>query len=367
MKWVYLADSIIPSRAANSIHVMKMCNALANIGYEVTLVAPKYTLIKQEDFVRDIFEFYGVEPNFSIQFISFPNIRGNVFWRAIKSARLAKKIAPEIVYSRDLWGSIFSTRFGLSVAHEFHGTPKKYFWIKGFLVDRFHKSKRLTKSVVISQALKNIFIKEGFEAKNLMVAHDAADENIGPPASLGAGFHVGYVGHLYKGRGVDFILEMAKRLPNVIFHLIGGTEKDIAYFKSKSVGNNVVFHGFLRPADVGAYRMAMDILIAPYQKVVGIWGGARDTSAYMSPLKIFEYMSAGKAIISSDLPVLREVLNENNAILCPPDNLDRWVESINQLAIDSEKRLKLGKACYADYVNKYTWEIRARNIATKLI
>ena len=42
-------------------------------------------------------------------------------------------------------------------------------------------------------------------------------------------------------------------------------------------------------------------------------------------MKMFEYMAAGRAILSSDLPVLREVLNEENAILLPPDEPAAWV------------------------------------------
>ena len=42
MKIAYISKSFIPSRTANSIHVMKMCSALAENGHEVTLLAPNF-------------------------------------------------------------------------------------------------------------------------------------------------------------------------------------------------------------------------------------------------------------------------------------------------------------------------------------
>ena len=40
MRILYISNSIIPSRTANSIHVMKMCQAMADNGHEVILIAP---------------------------------------------------------------------------------------------------------------------------------------------------------------------------------------------------------------------------------------------------------------------------------------------------------------------------------------
>ena len=50
-----------------------------------------------------------------------------------------------------------------------------------------------------------------------------------------------------------------------------------------------------------------------------------DTGKFMSPLKIFEYMSHKKAIIASDLPVIREVLNERNSVLVKSDDINLWI------------------------------------------
>ncbi|MCD8568755.1 MAG: glycosyltransferase [Geovibrio sp.] len=81
----------------------------------------------------------------------------------------------------------------------------------------------------------------------------------------------------------------------------------------------------------------------------------------MSPLKIFEYMASKKPIICSDLPVLREVLNENNSILVQCDSTGEWVEAISRLK-DEQLRGKLAAKAYDDFSEHYTWLKRAESV-----
>ena len=59
MRIAYLAPSIIPSRSANSIHVMKMCNAFSLHGHDVILIIPDSPKNEEKN-INDIFSFYGV-------------------------------------------------------------------------------------------------------------------------------------------------------------------------------------------------------------------------------------------------------------------------------------------------------------------
>ena len=118
----------------------------------------------------------------------------------------------------------------------------------------------------------------------------------------------GYVGHLYRGRGVELIAKLAERCSWAEFHVIGGMQKDIDEWRGRCAGiANIVFHGFCPPAQVQSHMARLDVMLAPYQRRVATFGGGRDTSQWMSPMKIFEYMAAGKPMIASDLPVLREI------------------------------------------------------------
>ena len=75
---------------------------------------------------------------------------------------------------------------------------------------------------------------------------------------------------------------------------------------------------------------------------------------------MFEYMAHKKAIISSDLPVLREVLNETNSILVNPENSIEWIEAIKKLK-DENLREKLSNQALSDF-EKYTWKNRVKEV-----
>ena len=104
-----------------------------------------------------------------------------------------------------------------------------------------------------------------------------------------------------------------------------------------------------------------DILLAPYQQNLQIANKGENTSGFMSPLKIFEYMAAKKAIICSDLPVLREVLNDSNAILVSPLKIQEWIAAIEKL-MDDRIRARFAASAYDDVKKNYTWNKRAHNI-----
>ncbi len=78
-------------------------------------------------------------------------------------------------------------------------------------------------------------------------------------------------------------------------------------------------------------------------------------------MKMFEYMAAGRAIVSSDLPVIREVLNEQNAVFCKPDDVSEWRLVIEALLDDEARRVALGSQARLD-VQGYTWVARAQRI-----
>jgi glycosyltransferase involved in cell wall biosynthesis len=85
----------------------------------------------------------------------------------------------------------------------------------------------------------------------------------------------------------------------------------------------------------------------------------------MSPLKIFEYMSAGKPIVCSDLPVIREVLEDKKtAFLCDPHNIEEWRDALLILS-DENIRNNMSTNARKEFREKYTWQIRSRMVIRK--
>lgn len=370
MKIFYIAASIIPSRSANSIHVMKMCAALAANNTEVTLIVPRHP--DQEKGIEDIFAFYGVEKTFKINRVWWPSIKYGFLFFSFFAALKCWLKKPDIVYGRDITACMFADKLGVETAFEAHGAPYKFNGFRKKLYSNYQVSERLKKFVVISDALKRIYENETRVPKEkFIVKHDASDEHLSITTDYrhdGYDLQVGYVGHLYKGRGIDVIIEMAKACPWAFFHVVGGNQEDIAFWENELVDSqNVKLYGFVAPSETNDIRMSCDVLLAPYQREVTIWQGKGNTVDFMSPLKVFEYMSAGKAILISDLPVLHEVLKDHSSCLfCTPDNNLEWISNLTIIRDDKALMQKLGDQAHLDYKREYSWGSRAEFLISKL-
>ena len=367
MKLVYISDSIIPSRSANSIHVMKMCQAFALNGHKVILLAPEIKGF-QEKGVKDVFSYYNVGRCFHIQKIPCMNIYGRpLFYGLFQAPFFLFKFKPDMVYGRSVFGCFSSAFMGFPTIYEAHAPMSYELGITQWFQKKLFKTRNFFKLVVISNALKQMYQKTlAVKNINIFVAHDGADV---PDKSLieknwpgrADALQVGYVGHLYQGRGIELIFEVAKKNSDVDFHLMGGTSDDICFWNCRNQLKNMFIHGFIPPGKVAKYRNRCDILLAPYQEECAVSGGRGNTAAFMSPLKIFEYMSSGKSIIASDLPVLREVLGQNNSMLVAPDNVGAWSQAIFRLK-ESKIRKQISDNAYHDFVNNYTWKKRAQRV-----
>lgn len=174
---------------------------------------------------------------------------------------------------------------------------------------------------------------------------------------------MGYTGHLYPGRGVNLILEIAARIPSANFLIVGGEQSDVHKLQEQVKNrqlDNVTLTGFVPNADLPKYQTACDVLLMPYKsKVTASSGG--DIGRYLSPMKLFEYLACGRAICSSNLPVLQEILSNENAVLLPPDEVDAWVAAIQDLIDNPNLRRDLGEKARKT-AQKHSWKARAEKI-----
>jgi glycosyltransferase involved in cell wall biosynthesis len=184
-----------------------------------------------------------------------------------------------------------------------------------------------------------------------------ADDNSRLPGPV----TVGYAGHLYAWKGVDVLLAALARVPDVHALIVGGHERepDLARLRLLAarlgIETRVTFTGQLPPADVPALLARADILALPNP------ASAISTHA-TSPLKLFEYMAAGKVIVASHLPAIREVLtHERNAWLVAPGDADTLAAGIRRLAGDPDLRTALAAAARRD-VAEYSWDRRAERL-----
>lgn len=370
MNLIYISDAYLPSRTANSVHIVKMCEAFAMDNHKVLLIG----LSKEQVSECEIFEYYGVKGIFRIHLNILPQRTGILFLHALKSFLKVLKEKPDWVFGRSFLGCLMVSLFlpRQSISFELHAPLAALNKLQKYSVYRMLP--KLSTLVVISQALKCILVNEigdRFNVDKIKVHHDAASLGVLSGSTKDLLFidsnkiHVGYLGSIQQGRGLNLILSLSRLLPEFQFHIVGGTEEEASRILMTScVQSNLFFHGYQPHSKLDLFKSKFDILLAPYQRETLIKSGI-NTSAFMSPLKIFEYMASGKPIVASDLDVIREVLNDTNAMLVPPEDVQAWARALAKLR-DVSLREKLGAEAYKVWEESYTWRSRASRIIAEL-
>ena len=369
---IYLTFATLPSPTAHSVQIVKMCQAMAKAGAGVKLVAD----VRQRP--RQIFEFYNVRYPFEIIGIRLLPVRivGRVVFLA-RSFFLILKNRHSLFYTRDVFTAWFVRALNVDFIMEVHELPAGRF--QNLLMRRILSASRLRTAVFISEELRKSLLRrmgDRLARQTAVVAHDGADLDEFPsPLSRDesrrklhlpeGAFMAGYAGSLFEGRGLEVILEVSRVLKDVLFVIVGGErgQADRLKRKVKETGlANVLVIGFVPHRMVPVYLAAFDELLMPYQEAVRTHQKKHDIASCMSPLKMFEYMAAGRPIVASRLKVIGEILEDRrNAILVPSDSVTEWAGAIRTLRDNESLSRTIGEQARDD-VRKYSWDKRVKKI-----
>jgi len=371
MNIVAIAGSTIPSDTANSIQVMKACSALAQLGHTLTLIVPDASHVKSQRSNVNLKSHYGLQKDFPIEWLT-PSSRRMFTWQSVQRARALK---PDILYTWFPQSAVFGLLYKIPTVFEIHIQPTGLFgpaWHQAFAKLRGRKRLASITRALINKLENDYNIR--FKPGEIVIAPNGVDlerfASLPDPITARQTLNliqaptVMCTGHLYAGRGADLFLALAKSIPHARFVWVGSRPEDVATWKQRAETNgtrNVTFTGFIPNQDLPLYQSAADILLMPYSRSIMGSSGTADSASVASPMKMFEYMAAGRAIVTSDLPVIREVLNERNAVFCDPDQLENWRIEIGALLRDETRRIELGKQARRD-VESYTWLARADRI-----
>jgi glycosyltransferase involved in cell wall biosynthesis len=174
---------------------------------------------------------------------------------------------------------------------------------------------------------------------------------------------VGFTGHIYPGRGADLLFELAKQMPHVNFLWVGGTPELVSFWKAKleeARAVNVTMTGFVQHSNISLVQAAADVLLMPYARTIEASSG-QDIAEVINPMKMFEYMAAGRGIVCADISVIREILNEKNAVFCKAGEIGDWRLAIEALLADEARRVALGAQARKD-VEKFSWVKREERV-----
>jgi glycosyltransferase involved in cell wall biosynthesis len=363
-----VSSSRIPSTTANSIQVMKICDSYKQLGYEVYLFVPKNKKVEWDQLSK----LYGISHKFdiiSIQTLKF--LRNYDFTIVVGLLVFLMRI--NLIHTWLPQIALISGFLNKPYLLELHELPSGK--IAPIIFRIIFASKHKKRFLPISTALKILYedkFQFNFATDEVRIAPDGVDldryqnikdlNHLREKLGINDSFLAVYTGHLYKGRGMELLIRLAEKLPEVKFLWVGGRERDVSYWKNtiyKRNIQNIIITGFIENEKIPQYQSIGDVLLMPYEnQVSGSSGG--NTADFCSPMKMFEYMATGKPIISSDLPVFHEILNNKNAIFCYYGNIDQWVEAILRIKNNPDTGSKLGNQAKKDVLN-YSWIERANN------
>ena len=378
---------------AHGLQIMQNCEAFAAHGVDVTLWLPRRAPIPGAEAEGDPWDYYEVERNFAIRWLPTLDLTRYVHGRQGLLARLifylglgtfalsvviaALFTRADIYYSRDP-----AVLFILSWIK-----PRKKLVYEAHRLNQPGMGERLQRAVLrrvgvtvaINPPLRDRLAKRqagGRHESRLMVAHDgirrarfetildqdAARQKAGWPEDR---FIVGYVGRLQTlgmAKGVDSVIDALAKLPQAAaLGLVGGPD-DIAasyrdYWRQQGLSDaDFLYAGHVPAGEVPLWLSAFDICVMPFP-----W--TEHYAYYMSPIKLFEYLASGRALIVTDLPSIADVVQDGeNAVVIPPSDPDALAAAIEKLRNDSALRERLAANARDWVMAHYTWEARTAAI-----
>lgn len=368
MRICYLANSTIPSSTANSIATMKLCEAFTELKNEVILIT---TNVKKKN--ENLYKFYDIKFKFKIKrikyFTEFPlGLRYYLF--SLFSIIESFNYKPNLYITRNFFSCFLLVIFRKKVIIELHTDISNESRIVKFLVKftKFLNSKYIVKIITITNGVRYEYVKNKYinERKTLVLPSGSAMKNNFKFNFKKFFFNIGYFGSLNNSRGVKIIFQLAKIDKKNKYFLYGDLNQS-----SKSIVNsmpkNLKLKNHIPYKNISGILDKMDILLLPYASSIKVTGG-NDITKYTSPLKLFDYLCAGKIIMCSNFDVLKEVIKDKkNAIFVKNyKNPNSWKIEIIKLQNQLSKQFIISKNNYL-LSKKFSLKRRAKLILNSII
>jgi glycosyltransferase involved in cell wall biosynthesis len=379
-KLVYFANNRLPTEKAHGLQIVQMSEAFANAGYTVTLIAPNRFNTPDMRAITSLWNYYGVAQNFVFRrlpcldlFPIFPRfhialiVQTFTYILSILIWLLFRRV--DVLYTRDLFIGLALALFRpqTTLIYEVHQMHESRFGqrVQGFVACRAHVipiTGHIAEKMRALGADRVLVEHDGIRAARFAAMPSQADARAEVGWPLDA-FILGWIGRLHMlglDKGVGQLVEALRQVPDVSLAIVGGPGSMVEILRARWIAagldeSRFLASGQVPPDRVPVYLSAFDICAMPHP-----W--TEQFAYYTSPIKLFEYMASGRAIVASDLPAFAEVLrHDETALLVPSGNVAALAAAIRRLHSDRGLRERLGAQALAD-VQHHTWDARAGRI-----
>lgn len=357
-----------------SIHIAAIVNALRALGHEVRVVGPapvgshssgatKPSLLGRikRAAPRLIFEVLQLAYNLVVY---------------LRIRRAVLEFQPDLIYERyalfNFAGVFYAKRRKIPLLLEVN-TPYAQAWAQYYGLYLLRLARWIEKRtllaaghiITVTDVQQRMLVAEGVPVARISVCHNAIDPAWFDPVRhhdpemrdrLGlSGIVVGFVGTMNRWQGIPefpkVLREVLRTCENVCFLFVGDGEFRAQldnFCRAEGLDARVVFTGRKPHADIPALVATMDIAIL------------LNSNDYGSPMKIFEYLGMGKAVVAPAVGPVKEVLREGETgLLITPGSAAEMAQAIIRLVRDAELRRRLGSAGRAYVTANHTWHQNA--------
>ena len=336
MKLYYVANFYMPYQKAYAIQLAKMCEAFVENGVDLTLVVPRRGPRAQ------LKEFYNLRVG--IPTIWLPSLDFNSYG---KLGYAVMAFCFSISYTFFLWyRRLCGERFAVYTIDADRYSSSALSLIPAPLFSEMHGGKPRTLAQrllfwrvrgviainrIIIEELKKTFPRAStryiaepngvdlamFSPRDKAQARAKLGLPLGGPLAL-------YAGRFYDWKGHEIIPRAAALTPEIRWVMVGGTREEFAAVVKEPLPANMYFAG-------GKPHSEMPLWIAAADAVL-VLGTKRDEQSYRwtSPMKLFEYMAAGRPIVASATPAIKEAVTPTEAFLYEPDDTEDLAGKVRQ-------------------------------------
>jgi glycosyltransferase involved in cell wall biosynthesis len=372
LRLAHVTHWTLPSNDTATIQLVQNLSALAELGLEAELYSPRppwRAARPSEVLQRELAGHYGAPCGFTPYELPsrLPGAKGlSRLLHAWLTVRATKGKPDIVVHTRDLETAWVCTQAGHPVLFETFKLWTRRSRFHRALLLRLARQASFLGLVAHSHFAAEQFLQDGFPPAKLRAIHNGFDPGIfalrrTPPAARAAlglpeAPTVAFLGVLAPHKRVDLLLDAAAQAPEIRWVLGGDPalpEARALVARGRAIPN-VSFPGYVTGERLALLLQAGDVLVIPPSV-----DPLKRFGRTVLPLKVFQYLAAGRAIVAGATADTAELLDhDRNCLRIPPDQPETLVTTVRALLGDPERRARLGEAARRDSAG-LTWSARA--------